>query len=75
MILEKSSFVRGIWTVGSVSDGATIADPEVARRFEGCDVVEYRVDCWPDEVERAAEVMAAAAVPALLTRSKLLKKS
>ena len=67
MILEKSSCVRGIWTVGSVSDGATIADPEVARRFEGCDVVEYRVDCWPDEVERAAEVMAAAAVPALLT--------
>lgn len=67
MIVEKSSFVRGVWTVGSVSDGATFADPEGVRRFEGCDVVEYRVDCWPDEVERAVEVMEAAAVPALVT--------
>ena len=67
MIVEKSSFVRGIWTVGSVSDAATIGDPEALRSFEGCDVVEYRVDCWPDAVERAAELMGAAAVPALLT--------
>jgi 3-dehydroquinate dehydratase-1 len=67
MILEKSSFVRGIWTVGSVSDAATIADPEAVRRFEGCDVVEYRVDCWPGAVERAAGLMEAAALPALVT--------
>lgn len=67
MIVEKSSFVRGIWTVGSVSDGGTMGDPEAVLRFEGCDVVEYRVDCWPEAVERAVEVMESVAVPGLVT--------
>jgi 3-dehydroquinate dehydratase-1 len=61
----KSSFVTGCWTVGSLSEAASLGSlPAVAA---SCDVVECRVDCWPDAVPGALGALTGCPVPALIT--------
>jgi len=61
----KSSFVTGCWTVGSLADAATFG--RLASVAADCDVVECRVDCWPEAVPEALDALGSCPVPALIT--------
>src|SRR5688572_10678016 len=60
---DKSSILSVVRAVGSVADGATLRRlPEMGLPAL-CDVVEYRVDTWPEHTAEALEQAQQSAVP------------
>lgn len=64
---EKASFVSAIHAVGSVADGGTLDRLPEMHLPALCDVVEYRVDTWPDRAGQAVALAQSSAVPVLVT--------
>jgi 3-dehydroquinate dehydratase-1 len=64
---EKASFLSAIHAVGSVADGGTLDRLPDMDLPSLCDVVEYRVDTWPDRAPQAVTLAAASPVPVLVT--------
>ncbi len=64
---EKASFLSSVHAVGSVADGDTLDRLPGMDLPALCDVVEYRVDTWPDRAARGAELATASPVPVLVT--------
>lgn len=64
---EKASFLSAIHTVGSVADGGTLDRLPAMDLPSLCDVVEYRVDTWPDRTAQAAALAQTSPVPVLVT--------
>jgi len=66
-VMEKASFLSAIHAVGSVADGATLDRLPQMNLSALCDVVEFRVDTWPERVAQAAALIPSGAVPVLVT--------
>ena len=64
---EKASFLSVIHSVGSVADGDTLARLPGMDLAALCDVIELRVDTWPDRAEAGAALVANSPVPVLVT--------
>lgn len=64
---EKASCLSGIHAVASVADGATLDRLPQMSLPALCDVLELRVDTWPDQALRGAEIAANCDVPVLVT--------
>ena len=64
---EKASFVSVIHAVGSVADGGTLDRLDGMDLPSLCDVVEYRVDTWPDLAAKGVELAKSSPVPVLVT--------
>lgn len=56
-----------VLTVGSVADGATLDRLPEMDVASLCDVVEFRVDTWPEAAERGLERARTCPVPVLVT--------
>lgn len=67
MDAEKSTALPGILTVGSVADRDGLESLAGMNARDFCDVVEFRVDGFPDCPDQVAARMAGCGVPALLT--------
>jgi 3-dehydroquinate dehydratase-1 len=64
---EKASFLSAIHAVGSVADGETLDRLPQMDLPALCDVVEYRVDTWPERAEQAVTLAEQSPVPVLVT--------
>ena len=64
---DKSSILSVIKTVGSVADGATLQRLTGMNLQSLCDVVEFRVDTWPDMAAEGLRQARACSVPVLVT--------
>lgn len=64
---DKSSILSVVRAVGSVADGATLRRLPEMDLPALCDVVEYRVDTWPEHAAEALERAQQSAVPVLVT--------
>lgn len=64
---EKASFVCVTHAVGSVADGDTLDRLPGMDLPALCDVVEYRVDTWPERAAQAASLARSSPVPVLVT--------
>lgn len=64
---EKASFLSATHAVGSVADGATLDLLPQMNLPALCDVVEYRVDTWPERAAQAAALAQSSPVPVLVT--------
>ncbi len=67
--MQKSSLLHKVSVVGSVADPASLIKLGQTTLRDHCDVVELRLDCWPEEENRERSLAAAARVdvPVLLT--------
>jgi 3-dehydroquinate dehydratase I len=64
---DKSSLLSKVQTVGSVSDGSFLARLPELDLPSFCDVVEFRIDTWPELAERGLEQARHCKVPVLAT--------
>jgi 3-dehydroquinate dehydratase-1 len=64
---DKSSMLSQVLTVGSVADEATLDRLPEMDVASLCDVVEFRVDTWPEAAERGLERARACPLPGLVT--------
>jgi 3-dehydroquinate dehydratase-1 len=64
---DKSSLLSRVLTVGSVADGASLDRLPGMALASICDVVEFRVDTWPDLAGQGLEQARNCPVPVLLT--------
>ncbi len=62
-----AGFPSGVHTVASVASANTLAQLAAFPVAQSCDVVEFRADAWPQEVELAKRAMQACPAPGLLT--------
>ncbi len=66
-VKDKSSLLSSVLTVGSVAGRDTLsALPEMPLAAK-CDVVEFRVDTWPDLADKGRAIAWDCAVPVLVT--------
>jgi len=65
--LDKSSILSVVKAAGSVADGETLRRLPEMDLPALCDVVEFRVDTWPERAEEGLEQARQAAVPVLVT--------
>jgi 3-dehydroquinate dehydratase-1 len=64
---DKSSLPSQVLTVGSIADGAALDRLPAMAVASRCDVVEFRVDAWPERVETGVERARDCPVPVLVT--------
>jgi 3-dehydroquinate dehydratase-1 len=64
---DKSSILSVIRAVGTVADGATLHRLSDMNLPALCDVVEFRVDTWPELAEEGLQRAGECAVPVLVT--------
>jgi len=64
---EKASFLSSVHAAGSVADGETLGRLPLLNLPALCDVLELRVDTWPDRVADGVAFAAVSPVPVLVT--------
>ncbi len=66
-ISDQVAFLRGVWTVASIAGADGLDRLSALHVSAHCDILEIRVDGWPDRAAAAVPAIAACGVPVLLT--------